>query len=119
MKCLKKKFIIGLPCIAVIVLIFSFKLWCSKGMYGLPKGVCLSQIDSKDHIKVIKIYKCNSELYGNAVRVEVYNKKNDIARNILWDMNAKSVYAKWDNNNIVNINGKKMCIDSSYYFGSE
>ncbi|WP_234118822.1 DUF5412 family protein [Clostridium hydrogenum] len=49
----------------------------------------------------------------------VYNKENDIARNILWDMNAKSVYAKWDNNSIVNINGKKMCIDSSYYFGSE
>ena len=88
-------------------------------MVGLPKGVCLSQIACKDNTKIMKVYKCNSLLYGNAARVEIYNKENGVSRNILWSINSKNINAKWEDNKLVVINGSEMNINSSYYVGVE
>lgn len=118
MKC-KKKWIIGLPIIVIAVLIAPIKIWCLNGMVGLPKGVCLSQIACENNTKIMKVYKCKSLLYGNAARVEIYNKENGVSRNILWSINSKNINAKWENNKIVVINGNKMNVNSSYYVGVE
>ncbi|MFL0250225.1 DUF5412 family protein [Clostridium neuense] len=118
MKC-KKKLIIAFPIIAIIVLMYSIKIWSSNGMVGLPKGVCLSQIASKDSTKIMKVYKCNSVLYGDAARVEIYNKETGTSRNILWSINSKNINVKWEDDKLVLINGNEMNVNSSYYVGVE
>lgn len=116
----KRKFVkLGMVFILLLNLMFLFKIWCSKGMYGLPKGDYLYKIESEDCKKEFRLYQCNSILYGKAIRGEIYSKETENCRNIFWSINSESVDVKWEDNNIIYINGENLNTDFSYYFGIE